>query len=296
MTQLTDGVAAITGAASGIGRALAVNLAKRGCSVAMADMDREGLAQTAKMLEAEQVKVTTHVVDVAERDQVHQFAEDVASQHGRVNVIINNAGVGIADTLEQVSCEDLEWILGVNLWGVIHGSRAFLPHLKAQDAGHIVNVSSVHGLFTNPGVGPYCTTKFAVKGFTLALGQELKETPVRVSCVHPGGIKTNIARNSRFRRSFDPELSREETIQNFEQRIARTSADKAARVILSGIERNRSRILVGPDAYLLDLYTRLAPVTWQRLMSGDWPILTALLISPLLLWGVASSVFGREES
>jgi len=296
MTQLTNKVAAITGAASGIGRALAVNLAKRGCSVALADVDQVGLAETARGLEAEPVQVTTHVVDVAQRDQVYQFADDVASQHGKVNLIVNNAGVGISDSLEDVSDDDLGWILGINLWGVIWGSKAFLPHLKRQDEGHIVNVSSVHGLFTNPGVGPYCTTKFAVKGFTLALCQELKETGVRVSCVHPGGIKTNIARNSRFRKSFDPEVSQEEAIQNFEQRIARTSPDKAARIILKGVERNKKRILVGRDAYLLDWYTRLAPGTWQKLMSGDWPVLTVLLLSPLLCISLASSLFGRDES
>jgi short-subunit dehydrogenase len=270
-------------------------MAQRGCSVALADVDREGLFETAKRLEAEPVKVTTHAVDVAERDQVYRFADDVASQHGKVNVVINNAGVGLADSLEDVSYEDLEWILGINLWGVIYGSKAFLPHLKQQDEGHIVNVSSVHGLFTNPGVGPYCTTKFAVNGFTLALCQELKETRVNVSCVHPGGIKTNVARNARFRKSFDPQVSREEAIQNFEQRIARTSADKAARIIISGIEKNKKRIRVGPDAYLLDWYSRLAPVTWQRLMSGDWPILAVALLSPLLLFWMCSSLFGRKD-
>jgi NAD(P)-dependent dehydrogenase (short-subunit alcohol dehydrogenase family) len=257
MTQLVNRVAAITGAASGIGRALAVNLARRGCSVALAD---------------------------------------VASRHGKVSLIVNNAGVAISDSLEEVSDDDLRWILDINLWGVIWGSKAFLPHLKQQDEGHIVNVSSVHGLFTNPGVGPYCTTKFAVKGFTLALCQELKETGVRVSCVHPGGIKTNIARNSRFRKSFDPDVSQEEAIENFKRRIARTSADKAARIILSGVERNKKRILVGPDTYLLDWYTRLAPVGWQKLMSGDWPILTALLLSPLLFISLFGSLLGREES
>jgi NAD(P)-dependent dehydrogenase (short-subunit alcohol dehydrogenase family) len=296
MTQLSNRVAAITGAASGIGRALAVNLAKRGCSVALADVDRGGLAETAKGLENEPVEVTTHVVDVAERDQVYRFAEDVASRHGKVNIIINNAGVGISESLEDVTYEDLEWIFGINLWGVIHGCKAFLPHLKAQDEGHIVNISSVHGLFTNPHVGPYCTTKFAVRGFTLALCQELKETHVAVSCVHPGGIKTNIARNARFRKSFDPQMSREESVRNFDQRIARTSADKAARVILSGIEKNKKRIRVGPDAYLLDWWSRLAPVTWQKLMGGDWPILTALLLSPLLLSGAAPFAPGRKES
>ncbi|MBW1710960.1 MAG: SDR family oxidoreductase, partial [Deltaproteobacteria bacterium] len=204
MQNLKDKVAAVTGAASGIGRMLAVNLAKEGCEVAIADLDQAGLEETANMIDDKKIKVSTHLVDVANRDQVYQFADDVQTQHNRVDIIINNAGVGLSETLEDVKYEDFDWLLGINLWGVIYGSKAFLPYLKQRPEANIVNISSVHGLFTNRNVGPYCTSKFAVRGFTLALTQELKNTSVKVSCVHPGGIKTNIVRNTRFYKGSNP--------------------------------------------------------------------------------------------
>jgi len=191
-TSLKGKVAAITGAGSGIGRYLAINLADEGCPAAISDVDEKGLQETANMLDDKPVDVTTHLVDAADRDQVYRFADDVVREHGKANIIINNAGVGLTTSLEEVSYEDFEWLLGINLWGVIYDSKAFLPHLKQQPEDHIVNISSVHGLFTNPRAGPYCTSKFAVRGFTQTLHQELKGTSVSVSCVHPGGIDTNI--------------------------------------------------------------------------------------------------------
>ncbi|MBW2324282.1 MAG: SDR family oxidoreductase [Deltaproteobacteria bacterium] len=164
MQNLKDKVAAVTGAASGIGRMLAVNLAKEGCEVAIADLDQAGLEETANMIDDKKIKVSTHLVDVANRDQVYQFADDVQTQHNRVDIIINNAGVGLSETLEDVKYEDFDWLLGINLWGVIYGSKAFLPYLKQRPEANIVNISSVHGLFTNRNVGPYCTSKFAVRG------------------------------------------------------------------------------------------------------------------------------------
>jgi len=264
---LTGKVAAVTGAASGIGRYLAINLADEGCPVAIADVDEKGLQETATMLEGKPVKATTHVVDVSNREQVYGFADEVVRQHGKANIIINNAGVSLATSLEEVTYEDFEWLLGINLWGVIYGSKAFLPYLKQQPEGHIVNISSVHGLFTNPHVGPYCTSKFAVRGFTQTLWQELKDTSVRVSCVHPGGVKTNIVRNARFYESPDAKMSQEEAVQLFDRMIARTTADKAARIIISGIKKNKRRILVGLDAHVYALLERLFPNTWQRLMA-----------------------------
>lgn len=267
MKILKDKVAAITGAASGIGRYLAVNLADEGCAVAIADIDGDGLKETARMLEDKSVKVTTHVVDVGLHEHVHQFAYDVARLHGKVNMVINNAGVGIAASLEEITYEDFEWLLNINLWGVIYGTKAFLPHIKKQPEGHIVNISSVHGLFTNRGVGPYCTSKFAIRGFTQTLCQELKGTPIRVSCVHPGGIKTDIVRNTRVPDYYKGDRSKEETVQAFDKYIARTSPDKAARIIIKGIKKNKKRILVGYDAHIFAFLERLMPDTWQTLMS-----------------------------
>jgi NAD(P)-dependent dehydrogenase (short-subunit alcohol dehydrogenase family) len=264
---LAGQVAAITGAASGIGRYLAINLAGEGCPVAIADVDQEGLQETARMLEDSPVKVTTHVVNVADREQVYQYAEDVVAQHGKTNIIINNAGVSLATNLEEATYEDVEWLLGINLWGVIYGSKAFLPYLKLQPKGHIVNISSVHGLFTNPGVGPYCTSKFAVRGFTQTLHQELKDTSVSVSCVHPGGIDTNIVLNARFPLSDNPEKDREEANRDFNKFIVRTSADKAARIIISGIKKKKKRILVGYDAHIFAFLERMFPNAWQTLMG-----------------------------
>ena len=267
MKEFKNAVAAITGAASGIGRCLAINLAKEGCGLALADIDPEGLNQTADMIKDNGVKITTHVLDVADREQVYGFADDVVAEHGKVNLVVNNAAVGLAETLEDVTYEDLNWLLGINLWGVIYGSKAFLPYLKQQPEGHIVNISSVNGFFTNRNNGPYCTSKFAVRGFTLTLCQELKDSTVRVSCVHPGGIKTNIVRNARFIKASDPELSHAEAVEHFDKRIAWTSADKAARIIVKGIKKNKTRILVGFDAYIYDLLTRLFPGMWQKLVA-----------------------------
>jgi len=267
MKELRHCVAAITGAASGIGRSLAVHLAREGCGLALADIEESGLNHTAEMIKNNDIHVTTHVLDVSNRAQVYQFAQDVVNTHGKVNIVINNAGVALSETLEDVTYEDFNWLLGINLWGVIYGSKAFLPYLKKQPEGHIVNISSVHGLFTNPNVGPYCTSKFAIRGFTQALCQELKDTKVRVSCVHPGGIKTGIVRNARFIKASDPAVSHDEAVAYFEKNIARMGADRAARIIIKGIKRNQTRILVGLDAHIYDLLQRVFPVMWQKLMA-----------------------------
>jgi len=260
-------VAAITGAGSGIGRALAVQLAETGCSVAIGDINEVAALQTAKMLEGKPVKVTVHPVDVADHGQVHGFAHEVVEHHGKVDIVINNAGVVLSAMLEDVAYKDLEWLLQINLWGVVYGAKEFLPYLKERPEAHLVNMSSVHGLFTNPRIGPYCISKFAVRAFSQALCQELKKTSVHVSCVHPGGIKTNLVRNGRFRRGKDPEQTREQAAQYFDRFIAWTSPERAARVILCGIRKKKKRILVGPDAHFFALLERLFPNAWQALMS-----------------------------
>ena len=232
MKDLKDKVAAITGAASGIGRALALNLAAEGCHVAIADVNEAGLKETADKVRSSGVRVTTHTVDVANREQVKRYASEVVKAHGSVHLIINNAGVGIVETMEDVSYEDFEWLIGINLWGVIYGCKEFLPYLKKQQSAHIVNISSVNGILTNPNNGPYCTSKFAVRGFTETLAQELSDTNVKVSCVHPGGIQTNIASNSRFYKASDPTLGRDEAVAIFNRTMAKTTADKAAQIVV----------------------------------------------------------------
>ena len=267
MKNLKNKVAAITGSASGIGRALAINLAEEGCHVAISDVNEAGLQETADLARSrnKNVRVTTHKVDTADRSQVSQYAEDVVKAHGAVHIIINNAGVALVETLEDASYEDFEWLMGINLWGVIYGSKEFLPYLKKQDSAHIVNISSVNGIFTNPNNGPYCTAKYAVRGFTETLAQELAGTPVKVSCVHPGGIKTNIAANAKFYKSSDESISKEDAVAFFSRALAGTNADKAARMIISGIKKDKLRIMVGPDAYVMDWMKRLFPVGFQKL-------------------------------
>ena len=270
MKELRNKVVAITGAASGIGRMLAVNLAVKGCEVAISDIDARGLEKTAEMVEKQKGKVSIHEVDVSHRDQVESYAADVVKQHGRVDMIINNAGVAVAQSIDDVSYEDFEWLMGINFWGVVYGVKAFLPYLRKQSEGHIVNISSVNGFITWPNHAPYCASKFAVKGFTETLWQELRNTNIRVSCVHPGGIKTNIARNTRFYKSPGNKRTHDQSIKAFDE-MAGTSADKAAGIIISGMLKNKRRILVGPDAYVLDGLTRLFPVKfvgWFAAMVG----------------------------
>jgi NAD(P)-dependent dehydrogenase (short-subunit alcohol dehydrogenase family) len=266
MKNLAHKVAAVTGAASGIGRMLAVNLAAEGCDLALADIDEAGLKETAALID-EKVKVSTHKADVSDREQVFRFAEEAERSHDGVDLIINNAGVALGDFLETVPLEDFEWLMGINFWGVVYGTMAFLPLLKKRPEGHIVNISSINGILPNPNNGPYCAAKFAVKGYTEALAQEMRGTTIRVSCVHPGGIKTNIARNTRFNRAMYS-LSREKSIRLYEEELFKTTADDAARVIISGVKRNRRRIMVGTDAKVLDLITRMFPVTAVTLCSG----------------------------
>lgn len=266
MKNLAGKTAAITGAASGIGRMLAVNLAREGCSLALADIDHGGLEQTAALVDG-RVRVTTHVVDVSRREWVFAFAQDAVSLHGSVDLVINNAGVALGDLLETVPIEDFEWIMAVNFWGVVHGTMAFLPHLRLRPEGHIVNVSSINGILPNPNNGPYCASKFAVKGYTETLAQELEGTNIRVSCVHPGGIRTGIARHAKFNRGLCS-LTKEGAVSLYEKELFRMDAGEAARVIIAGIKRDRRRILVGTDALVLDMLTRLFPVTALRLCSA----------------------------
>jgi short-subunit dehydrogenase len=271
MKSFDGKVAAITGAGSGMGRTLALSLARRGCHVAISDVDERGLAETADLAGKGSVKVTSKRVDVAKREQVYAWADDVIRDHGKCNLIFNNAGVAHSSTIEGLDYADFEWIMGINFWGVVYGTKAFLPHLKAAGEGHIVNTSSLFGLLAIPSQATYNATKFAVRGFTEALREELELTrsPVSATCVHPGGIKTNIARSARVDESLktlgvtDLEKSR----KSFEKAF-RVTAEDAAETILRGVERNSRRVLIGTDALLLDLLQRVAPGSYHGIVAA----------------------------
>ena len=255
----------ITGAASGIGRALAARLSRLGSPVAIADIDEAGLAKTAAALSG---PVLSRVLDVADVADVRRWAGEVRQWlPAPLAGVFNNAGVAVTSTVLDAEPEDDDWLLGINFHGVVNGTRAFLPILVAQDDGVIVNTSSVFGLAGMPHQSAYCASKFAVRGFTDSLRQELRRTGVRAVTVHPGGVSTNIARNARIRR--DPEglgRTREEMAAQFEA-ITRTTPDRAAAVIHRGVERGRARILVGPDAYLFDALTRITPTHYYGVLA-----------------------------
>jgi len=265
MTFLKGGVAVVTGAGSGIGRALAQQLAAAGSALALADIDEAGLEQTAQSLAKNDVLVTTHVVDVAKEEDVKSFAGEVKERHGRVTLLINNAGVSLHGDFEEISLDDFRWLMGINFWGTVYGVRYFLPLLERERRAHIVNLSSVFGIIAPAGQAPYAASKFAVRGFTEALRHELEGSNVFVSCIHPGGIRTPIARHSRLG-AGTPAARREENIARFE-RLARTPPEAAAAKILRGVERRAPRILIGMDAYQIDFLQRLLPATYWKSLA-----------------------------
>jgi NAD(P)-dependent dehydrogenase (short-subunit alcohol dehydrogenase family) len=265
MPFLSTGVAVVTGAGSGIGRALAQQLAAAGSALALADVDEAGLFETAQSLVKKSALVTTHVVDVADEGAVRSFAEDVGKRHGRVTLLINNAGVAMEGTFEEISLDDFRWLMNINFWGTVYGVKYFLPLLKREERAHIVDLSSVFGLIAPPGQPAYSASKFAVRGFTECLRHELASTPVRVSCVHPGGIRTAIARRARIGAGVK-RAGREEKAPQLE-RLFRTSPEEAASRILRGVERSEPRILIGSDAYQIDVVQRLRPGTYWKTLA-----------------------------
>jgi NAD(P)-dependent dehydrogenase (short-subunit alcohol dehydrogenase family) len=271
MKKLSGRVAAITGGGSGIGRALAIELGRRGCKVAIADVNQDGLAQTRDLVAAAGSVCSTHVVDVADRAAVEAFAAEVVRVHGGVNIVINNAGVTLIEKAENISFEDFEWIMNINFWGVVHGTSSFLPYLRQAGEAHIVNISSLFGIMAMPLQSAYNASKFAVRGYTEALKMEMVGSTIGVSCVHPGGIKTNITRNSRI--GDDAlEVSKEELHSDFEK-AAMTTPEKAAAAIIRGIEKNKRRILVGLDARILDWVARHFPGSYERLLRLEKTVL-----------------------
>lgn len=269
MKSLHNKVAAVTGAGSGIGRALALVLGARGCHLALSDVDAQGLAQTVELATRYGVRVTQHVVDVADAAAVQAWADAVVAEHGQINLIFNNAGVAQTGTVAGTSLEDYQWLMGINFWGVVHGCKAFLPHLKASGEGHVVNISSIFGLFAQPTMSAYNASKFAVRGFTESLRQELDLSASHVSatCVHPGGIRTNIAANARLNDSVrDIAGESAKAASDRFSKLLRTSPEQAARVIVRAVERNRRRVLIGGDAVMADLLSRFLPTAYQGLI------------------------------
>lgn len=264
--ELSGRVAAVTGAGSGIGRALAVELIGRGAQVALSDIDEVGLAETVAACEGRGAKVTSARVDVSDRASVQAWADQVVDEHGRVNLIVNNAGVALVAPISEMSHEDLEWLIDINFWGVVHGTTAFLPHLRAAGEGHLVNLSSVFGLMAIPSQSAYNAAKFAVRGFTdcLRMELEIEDSGVSATTVHPGGIRTNIVRSARIHERFSGASGRDNAAQF--DRVARTSPEKAARVILDAVVADKRRVLVGPDARAFDLLSRLPAGLVQRVL------------------------------
>jgi len=272
MKHFNNKVAAITGAASGIGRALALALADRGCHLALSDIDPVELAATAALAGQRNpgLRISTAQVDTADRAAVYAWADQAAAAHGQIHLIFNNAGVALSTTLEHVKREDFEWLMSINFWGVVWGTQAFLPHLRASGDGHVVNLSSLFGLMSLPLNGCYNASKFAVRGYTEALRMELElvKAPVSATCVHPGGVRTQIARQARM----DPSVAlitgrdNEKSRARFDQLLNGTSAESAALQILRAVERNQRRVLVGRDAKLADKLIRLLGSWYQPLV------------------------------
>jgi NAD(P)-dependent dehydrogenase (short-subunit alcohol dehydrogenase family) len=266
MKTLDGKVVVITGAGSGIGRALALDAAAKGAVLALSDWDEVGLVETAQQVQrTAHREVRTDKLDVRDRDAMKAYAASVAEEFGRVNVIVNNAGVALHGDFEEVSYEDFEWVMDVDFWGVMQGTKEFLPHLIASGDGHVVNVSSLFGLIGMPGQTAYNAAKFAVRGLTEALRQEMLVAghPVQVTAVHPGGIKTGIARNARATASHDQAT----VAKHFDTKLARMTPERAAEIIIDGVLANKPRVIVGGDAKALDWMQRVLGARYQRVIA-----------------------------
>ena len=263
MTYSDSKIAALTGAGSGIGRALALQLNREGCELFLSDISAASLNETLALLPRQDVPADGQVLDVADKTSVYAWAEKIAEAKGHVDIVINNAGVALISNVENNRYEDFEWLMGINFWGVVYGTQAFLPLLRQSQQGHLVNISSVFGLFSAPTQSAYNAAKFAVRGYTEALRQEMDGSNVHVCCVHPGGIKTNIARAAR---SEDSDVNADERDTEF-QKLAHTSPEKAAAQIIAAIEKHKKRLLIGMDARFFSLVCRLFPVRYPQILG-----------------------------
>jgi short-subunit dehydrogenase len=265
--RLEGRTAVITGAAGGIGRAIAVSLARRRCNLAVADVNQDGLAATAELARAYGVKTSQHVIDVADRTSVAEFPNLVAQEHSGVDLLVNNAGVAVGGTFEQVAEADFEWLFEINFWGVVRMTRAFLPMLKASGDARVVNLSSIYGVVAPPEQTAYSASKFAVRGFSEALRHELEGSGVGVTVVHPGGVATSIAENARLPAG----VSEEEIARRREKyrKLLRLPPEIAGEIIVRGVERRQPRILVGSDAKAISLIARLFPASYWKLLASS---------------------------
>ena len=260
--------AVITGAGSGIGRALALNLAERGCHLALADIREQTLAETVTLLQAQRrgrssLRVSTHVLDVASREAIDAFPAAVLAEHPSVNLLFNNAGVAIEGDFREIKPADFEWLMDINFWGVVRMTRAFLPILERSATAHITNISSLFGLIAPAGQSAYVASKFAVRGFSDALRHELEEGHIGVTVVCPGGVNTSIARNARQSRDIAP-ADLERRLARV-QKLLRLPPSEAAAIILGAVERRQPRVIVGSDAKIGAWAERLMPITYWKL-------------------------------
>jgi len=266
MSLSNKSVAVVTGVGSGIGRCLAMRLAKENIAgLAISDVNPDGLNETVEMLKDFDVEVLASIVDVSEREDIEKLADKVAQKFGRVTHLVNNAGVGMVGRVEELSIEDIEWMMSINFWGTVYGTKIFLPILRKEKLAHIVNISSVFGFIAPPGQAAYCASKFAVRGFTESLRHELDGSNVLVSCVHPGGIKTNIAKNSRQGQNASDEDKALAPVML--DALAKSTAEQAAEAIIKGIKARNPRILIGYDARQISAVQRLFPKRYFRIMD-----------------------------
>nr|WP_296778110.1 SDR family NAD(P)-dependent oxidoreductase [Rhodococcus sp. (in: high G+C Gram-positive bacteria)] len=258
-------VAVVTGAGSGIGRALALNLAQRGAKLALSDVDVAGLEETVRQVEALGGEVKSDFLDVTQRETVLDYADSVKERFGKINQIYNNAGIAYHGDVSESSFKDIERIVDVDFWGVVNGTKAFMPHIEASGDGHIINISSLFGLLAMPSQAAYNAAKFAVRGFSEALRMELliSKAPVKMTVVHPGGIKTAIARNATVAENYD----QQSVAKFFDAKLAKTTPDQAAKTILKGVEKGKGRVLIGSDAIALDLFQRITGSKYQRVVA-----------------------------
>jgi short-subunit dehydrogenase len=258
MKSIKGSVAVVTGAASGIGRELAIQLAALGCHLALSDLNEEELVQTAALLTNSEIKVKTDKLNVADQVAFFAYADDVMAHFGQVDIVINNAGRSVADSFLDGSIEDFKMIMDINFWGAFYGSKAFLPHLLKRPSANLANVSSVNALIPFPNQSSYNTSKYAIAGLTETLQQEMRGTSVKVMVIYPGGVRTNIVKNGKFIKGPKEDMTQEESAKYFE-RVAMTSVTRAARLIIKGIRKDRSRLRIGPDSFVFDYLKRLFP-------------------------------------
>lgn len=261
MKTLTNKNVVITGAGGGIGRALALQFADEGCGLAISDINRDALQNTEKLLKNKGVRVFSDILDVSDRKSMEGYPEKVVAALGSVDVVVNNAGVAVVSTVEEHTVEDYEWLMGINFWGVLYGSKFFIPHLRKSEEACIINISSVFGLVSMPNLSSYNAAKFAVRGFSESLAHELHGSNVRVMTVYPGGVKTDFAKKARFSSTPGKKKKNHHEFNNLFEKYSMSTPESTSRAVIRGLKKNKKRVLVGPDAISGDFMARLLPVT-----------------------------------